>query len=68
MLKGAKKILKQFKPKYIQVELNWHHLFKGYNLWIIYEYISQFANYKVYKILPNSSIPLEIDPSKHLPN
>ena len=64
VLKGAKKILKQFKPNYIQVELNWHHLFKGYNLWIIYEFISQFANYKVYKILPNSSTPIEIDPSK----
>ena len=64
VLKGAKKILKRFKPNYIQLELNWHHLFKGHNLWIIFEYISQFSNYKVYKILPNSSIPIEINPSK----
>lgn len=64
ILKGAKKIFKEFQPKLIQVELNWHHLFKGHNLWIIYEYLSQLSNYRVYKILPNSNKLIEIDPSK----
>ena len=33
VLNGAKKAIKKYKPKYIQIEYNWHHLFKNVNLY-----------------------------------
>ncbi len=35
VLIGAKKTIEKFKPKYIQIEYNWHHLFKNVNLLLI---------------------------------
>ena len=61
VLKGAKKTIEKFKPKYIQIEYNWHHLFKNVNLY----YFSKFLkNYDVYKILPFSRDLMKIDPER----
>ena len=61
VLKGAKKTIKKLKPKYIQIEYNWHHLFKNINLY----YFSKFLkDYDTYKILPFSKKLLKINPEK----
>lgn len=61
VLLGANKTIKKFKPKYIQIEYNWHHLFKNVNLYYFSKILSE---YKVYKIFPFSNRLIEIDPIK----
>jgi len=61
VLRGAKKTIKRLKPKYIQLEYNWHHLFKNTNLY----YFSKILNeYDTYKILPFSNKLLRINAEK----
>ena len=61
VLQGAKKTIEKFKPKYIQIEYNWHHLFKNVNLYYFSKYLK---NYDVYKILPFSRDLMKIDPER----
>ena len=61
VLKGAKKTIKKFKPKYIQIEYNWHHLFKNINLYFFSQYLKE---YDTYKILPFSKNLIKIDPKR----
>ena len=61
VLLGARNFIKKKKPKYIQIEYNWHHLFKNISLYKISKFLN---NYDVYKILPYSSGLLKIDPKK----
>ena len=58
---GAKNLIKKFKPKYIQIEYNWHHLFKNVNL---YTFSKSLKDYEVYKILPYDKKLQKIDPNK----
>ena len=61
VLIGAKKVIKKFKPKYIQIEYNWHHLFKNVNLF----YFSKIlTGYQVYKIFPFANQLVKINPEK----
>jgi FkbM family methyltransferase len=61
VLLGAKKTIKNFKPKYIQIEYNWHHLFKNVNLYYFSKYLK---NYDAYKILPFNKNLMKIDPKR----
>jgi FkbM family methyltransferase len=61
VLIGAKNTIKKFKPKYIQIEYNWHHLFKNVNLYFFSKYLK---NYDTYKILPFSKNLMKIDPKR----
>jgi len=61
VLKGAKSTIKNFKPKYIQIEYNWHHLFKNVNLYYFSKYL---RDYDTYKILPFSKKLMKIDPKR----
>jgi len=61
VLKGASNFINKKKPEYIQIEYNWHHLFKNINL---YKISKLLVNYEVYKILPHSSGLLKIDPKR----
>lgn len=61
VLKGAKKILEIIKPKFIQVEFNWHQLFRGHSLNKIAEMIE---NYKIYQLLPHGVGLVERDVKK----
>ena len=57
-LRFWEKEFRQLKPKYIQIEYNWHHLFKNINLY----YFSKFLkDYNTYKILPFSKKLLKIN-------
>ena len=59
VLLGASKTIKKFKPNYIQIEYNWHHLIKNVNL---YHFSKLLKNYEVFKILPNDEDLMKIDP------
>jgi len=61
VLLGGKNLIKKLKPKYIQIEYNWHHLFKNVNL---YTFSKILKDYEVYKILPYNKKLLKIDPKK----
>tara|TARA_B100000579_G_C22780050_1_gene828758 strand:+ start:281 stop:1072 length:792 start_codon:yes stop_codon:yes gene_type:complete len=61
VLLGARKTIDKLRPKYIQIEYNWHHLFKNVNLYFFSEYLK---NYDVYKILPFSKSLMKIDPKR----
>jgi FkbM family methyltransferase len=53
VFKGAEKIFKELKPKFIQIEFNWHQLFRNTSLY----YFSQLlAEYDMYQLIPNGWI------------
>ena len=50
VFKGAARIFAELKPKYIQIEFNWHQLFRNTSL----HYFSQLLqNYDMYQLIPN---------------
>ena len=49
VIKGAIKTIKKMSPKYIQLEFNWHQLFKKQNMWSFSEFLK---NYELFQILP----------------
>ena len=61
VLIGAKKTIEKFKPKYIQIEYNWHHLFKNVNL---YYFSRILRGYQAYKIFPFSKELIKINPER----
>lgn len=61
VLKGAEKILKKHKPKFIQIEFNWHQLIRNHTLYNISKLVN---SYDVFKILPHGSKLLHVDPSR----
>ena len=61
VLKGSKKFINEFRPKYIQIEYNWHHLIKNINL---YQFSKILPNYEVFKIMPFFNEIFKIDPMK----
>ncbi len=61
VLLGSQNFIKKKKPTYIQIEYNWHHLFKNVNL---YKISKLLKNYDAYKILPHFSGLLKVDPKR----
>ena len=61
VLKGSKKFINKFRPEYIQIEYNWHHLIKNVNL---YQFSKILPNYEVFKIMPFFNEIYNIDPIK----
>ncbi len=59
VLKGSKKFIEKFRPEYIQIEYNWHHLIKNVNL---YQFSKVLPNYEVFKIMPFFNAIYKIDP------
>ena len=61
VLKGAEKILKLHKPKFIQIEFNWHQLIRNHNM----HDLSKLVNsYDAFRILPYGKKLIHIDPSR----
>lgn len=58
VLKGAMKFIKKNKPRFIQIEMNFHYLFNGENL---YQFQKLLKNYEVFKILPFNNGLIKID-------
>ena len=61
VLEGGIKLLKKHKPKFIQLEFNWHQLIKNQTLRNLSKLI-YFSD--VYRILPNNYGIIKIDPSR----
>jgi FkbM family methyltransferase len=63
VLKGSLNILNSTKPKYIQIEFNWHQLFREHTLYGISKLLPK---YSLYQLIPNGWI--ERDPKDVLSN
>ncbi len=61
VIKGAKEIIKKKIPKYIQIEFNWHQLFKGQTL---YNFSTFLKNYELFQILPYGNDLIKVDPNR----
>ena len=61
VLLGAKKTIKKFKPNFIQIEFNWHQLFKNNTLLSFHKLLD---NYDAYRILPLDGSIIKIDTNR----
>ncbi len=61
VLLGAKKTIKKFKPSFIQIEFNWHQLYKNNTLLSIHQLLQ---NYEAYRILPLGGTVIKIDTNR----
>lgn len=61
VLKGAQKILEIHKPKFIQMEFNWHQLIRNQSLYSISKLVS---SYDTFRILPKGKNLIFVDPSR----
>ena len=61
VLLGGKKFIDFNSPKFIQIEINWHQLFKKITL---YEFSKLLKEYDIFKILPYGKNLVFIDPSR----
>ena len=61
VIQGAKKFIDFNSPKFIQIEINWHQLFKKVNL---FEFSKLLNNYEIFKILPHGEKLIFIDPTR----
>jgi len=61
---GAQKIFSELKPKFIQIEFNWHQLFCNKSLnW----FAEQLPDYDVYQLIPNNWVQRNpVDPLSNL--
>lgn len=50
VLRGAAALIEKFKPTMIQIEFNWHQLFKSQSLYSISTFL---PDYKTFQLLPN---------------
>lgn len=60
---GAERVFRQIRPKFIQIEFNWHQLFRSTSL---YYFSERLPDYRVFQLLPNGWI--ERDPKSPLSN
>ena len=61
VIKGAKELFEKIPPKYIQIEFNWHQMFKGQTLYNFSEYLK---NYDLFQILPHGNDLIRVDPKR----
>jgi FkbM family methyltransferase len=61
VLIGAKKTIKKYKPNFIQLEFNWHQLYKKNTLLMFHELLN---DYFVYRILPFGKSIVKIDSNR----
>ena len=61
VLLGAKETLSLRKPKFIQIEFNWHQLYRGHTL---YAFSKILSNYILFQILPFNNGLVRRDPER----
>ena len=61
ILNGAKEIIKKKSPKYIQMEFNWHQLFKRQTM---YNFSQLLSGYDLFKILPHGNDLIKVDANR----
>tara|TARA_B100001057_G_scaffold4691_1_gene4205 strand:+ start:439 stop:1281 length:843 start_codon:yes stop_codon:yes gene_type:complete len=61
VLKGAQETIKKMSPKYVQLEFNWHQLFKNHNMYSFSKYLKE---YQLFQILPFGNDLIKVDPNR----
>ena len=61
VIKGAKNTIENKRPKYIQLEFNWHQLFKNHSM---YKFSKYLTNYELFQILPFGKKLIKVDPTR----
>jgi len=61
IITGAKQLIKKNKPKYIQIEFNWHQLFKKQT---VYDFSRFLSNYNLFQILPFGNGLIKVDANR----
>ena len=61
VIKGAKDIIENKRPKYIQLEFNWHQLFKNHSM---YKFSQYLVNYELFQILPFGEKLIKVEASR----
>ena len=61
VIKGAQETLKSMSPKYIQLEFNWHQLFKQHNM---YSFSVFLKDYELFQVLPFGNDLIKVDPNR----
>lgn len=54
VLNGAKAFLARFRPAFVQIEYNWHQLFRGQSIWSLSHLL---PGYRLYQLLPDGPFP-----------
>lgn len=65
VLLGAKEYIEMHKPKFIQIEMNWHQLYRSVTL---LKFSELLKNYDVFQILPYGRVIHRIDPNAPVRN
>lgn len=47
VLRGAQKTIRRVRPKYIQVEFNWHQLYRGITFWSLAKLLNSYDTYQL---------------------
>ena len=61
VIKGAKHTIENKRPKYIQLEFNWHQLFKNHSMYKFSQYLN---DYELFQILPFGEKLIKVDPTR----
>ena len=61
VIKGAQETIKNMTPKYIQLEFNWHQLFKQHNM---YSFSEILKDYELFQILPFGNDLIKVNPNR----
>lgn len=61
IINGAKEIIKKRPPKYIQLEFNWHQLFKRQTMC---NFSKLLSDYDLYQILPHGNDLIKVDANR----
>jgi FkbM family methyltransferase len=65
VLEGAKRTLSELRPKFVQLEFNYHQLFRGHSLMSL---AALLPNYRVFQLLPKKAGVVERDAKDPLAN
>jgi len=65
VLDGAQRVLSEMKPKFVQLEFNYHQLFRGHTLLSL---AAMLPGYRAFQLLPKGAGMVEGDPKDPLAN
>lgn len=63
VLQGAQRVIAQHRPRVVQLEFNWHHMFRGHSLYML---SALLKGYDVFQLVPGGIAPR--DPKDPLSN
>jgi FkbM family methyltransferase len=61
VLVGARETIRRMRPRFVQLEFNWHQLFSGHSLWVLSELLPGYATHQ---LLPYGRRLYRVDPKR----